>query len=120
MTVSGERTMQPQTGVLNLSPLKKSASFTVSVDKIETKPARNSRIFIQEPVEEGEEWSGEEEDEVEEVIIPGTDWESVNYVYKKFGCEVSETKYDSLRNLIAFYLKPNIVMFWSRFSPGTV
>ena len=28
------------------------------------------------------------EDEVEEVIIPGTDWESVNYVYKKFGCEV--------------------------------
>ena len=37
--------------------------------------------------EEGEEWSGEE-DEVEEVIIPGTDWESVNYVVKKFGCEV--------------------------------
>ena len=89
MTVSGERTSQPQTGILNLTgALKKSASFTISVDKIETKPARGSRIFIQEePVEEGEEWSGEE-DEVEEVIIPGTDWESVNYVVKKFGCEV--------------------------------
>ena len=92
MTVSGERTSQPQTGILNLTgALKKSASFTISVDKIETKPAkRGSRIFIQEePVEEGEEWSGGEEDEVEEVIIPGTDWESVNYVVKKFGCEVT-------------------------------
>ena len=94
MTVSGERTSQPQTGVLNLTgALKKSASFTISVDKIETKPAnRGSRIFIQEAVEEGEEWSGGEEDEVEELIIPGTDWESVNYVVKKFGCEVCEIK----------------------------
>ena len=23
-----------------------------------------------------------------QVIIPGTDWESVNYIYKKFPCEV--------------------------------
>ena len=94
--MSGERTSQPQTGILNLTGpgLKKSASFTISVDKIENKPnKRGSRIFIQEePVEEGEEWSGGEEDEVEEVIIPGTDWESVNYVVKKFGCEVCEMR----------------------------
>ena len=29
---------------------------------------------------------------MEELIIPGTDWESVNYVVKKFGCEVCEIK----------------------------
>ena len=70
------------------------------------KPA--PRFTALDEVGEGEEWSGDEEDAVEEVrseisgylhiiilylfylqvIIPGTDWESVNYIYKKFPCEV--------------------------------
>ena len=33
MTVTGERTSH-QTGVLNITPLKRSASFTISVDKV--------------------------------------------------------------------------------------
>ena len=85
MTVKSET----QGGVINLTPLKKSASFTISVDKVEVQP---SRIYSRPLVElsEEEEWSAgeEEEEEVEEVIIPGTDWESVNYVYKRFSCEV--------------------------------
>ena len=86
MTVKSET----QGGVINLTPLKKSASFTISVDKVEVLPSRiYSRPLVDLSEAGEEEWSaGEEEEEVEEVIIPGTDWESVNYVYKKFGCEV--------------------------------
>ena len=88
MTVKSET----QGGVINLTPLKKSASFTISVDKVEVLPSKIYSKPLADLREAGEdEWSGEEEDEedeVEEVIIPGTDWESVNYVYKKFGCEV--------------------------------
>ena len=89
MTVKSET----QGGIINLTPLKKSASFTISVDKVEVKPSKiYSRPLVDLREAGEEEWSGEEEeeeeDQVEEVIIPGTDWESVNYVYKKFGCEV--------------------------------
>ena len=89
MTVKSET----QGGVINLTPLKKSASFTISVDKVEVQPSRiysRPLVELSEAGEEEEEWSAgeEEEEEVEEFIIPGTDWESVNYVYKKFGCEV--------------------------------
>ena len=57
--------------------------------KVEVKPAKIYSKPLEDVGEGDEEWSGEEEDAVEEVIIPGTDWESVNYVYKKFSCEVS-------------------------------
>ena len=91
MTVKSET----QGGVINLTPLKKSASFTISVDKVEVQPSRiYSRPLVDLSEEGEEEWSAgeeEEEEEVEEVIIPGTDWESVNYVYKRFGCEVRRT-----------------------------
>ena len=48
-----------------------------------------TRIYTKPLDDVGEEWSGDEDDTVDEVIIPGTDWESVNYVYKKFPAEVS-------------------------------
>ena len=92
MTVKSET----QGGVINLTPLKKSASFTISVDKVEVQPSKIYSRPLADLAEAGEEeWSAgeEEEEEVEEVIIPGTDWESVNYVYKKFGCEVMSLAY---------------------------
>ena len=87
MTVNSEAANH-SAGVINLNPLKKSASFTISVDRVEVKPAKIYSKPLEDVGEGEEEWSGEEEDEVEEVIIPGTDWESVNYVYKKFPAEV--------------------------------
>ena len=90
MTVNSEAANH-SAGVINLNPLKKSASFTISVDRVEVKPAKIYSKPLEDVGEGEEEWSGEEEDEVEEVIIPGTDWESVNYVYKKFPCEVRKT-----------------------------
>ena len=63
--------------------------FTLVHGKVEVKPAKIYSKPLEDVGEGDEEWSGEEEDAVEEVIIPGTDWESVNYVYKKFSCEVS-------------------------------
>ena len=85
MTVKNES----QGGVINLTPLKKSASFTISVERVEVQPSKIYSRPLPDLKETGEEeWSGEEEEEeVEQVIIPGTDWESVNYVYKKFSCE---------------------------------
>ena len=59
----------------------------VSWYQVEVKP---TKLYSRDLEDVGEEWSGDEDDVVEEVIIPGTDWESVNYVYKKFGCEVLE------------------------------
>ena len=132
MTVNGEVATHPNS-VVKLSPLKKSASFTISVDKVEVSFAKKNctlqfaivlqrwcfpikgassylhlffgipctydfhlytqvkptRIYTKPLDDVGEEWSGDEEDTVDEVIIPGTDWESVNYVYKKFPAEVS-------------------------------
>ena len=80
-----------------LGGLKRSASFTVSVESEEPRRPLLPLVGIAETVGEEEEWSGEEEEEeeVEQVIIPGTDWESVNYVYKKFSCEeeVRSSKY---------------------------
>jgi len=111
MTVTGERTSH-QTGVLNITPLKRSASFTISVDKVETaKPV--PRFTALDEVGEGEEWSGDEEDAVEEVIIPGTDWESVNYIYKKFPCEDEVTGVAvSERYIVAqYFMEPTIDVY---------
>jgi len=112
MTVNGEA--NHQTGVLNLTPLKKSASFTISVDKVEAKPKPGpAKSFTKDLNDVGEEWSGDEDDEVEEVIIPGTDWESVNYVYKKFGCEDEVTGLAvSERYIVAqYFMEPTIDVF---------
>ena len=114
MTVKGEI----QGGVINLTPLKKSASFTISVDKVEVKPSKiYSRPLVDLREAGEEEWSGEEEeeeeDQVEEVIIPGTDWESVNYVYKKFSCEDEVTGLAvSERFIVAqYFLEADIDVF---------
>ena len=112
MTVKSES----QGGVINLTPLKKSASFTISVEKVEVQPSKIYSRPLADLREAGEEeWSGEEEeeDQVEEVIIPGTDWESVNYVYKKFGCEDEVTGLAvSERFIIAqYFLEADIDVF---------
>ena len=71
-------------------PSNQNYKLTVNFNvKVEVKPAKIYSKPLEDVGEGDEEWSGEEEDAVEEVIIPGTDWESVNYVYKKFSCEVS-------------------------------
>ena len=82
-------------GVINMAPLKRSASFTISVDKVEVNPAIKYAKPLNEIAEnEEEEWSGEEDDFVEENIIKGADWESVNYVVKKFSSEEEVTGMD--------------------------
>jgi len=109
MTVNGEVATHPNS-VVKLSPLKKSASFTISVDKVEVKP---TRIYTKPLDDVGEEWSGDEEDTVDEVIIPGTDWESVNYVYKKFPAEDEVTGLAvSERYIVAqYFMEPTIDVF---------
>jgi len=102
-------------GVLNLAPLKRSASFTISVDQVEVNPTLKYAETLEEISENDEqEWSGDEEDDVvEEVIIPGADWESVNYVVKKFSCEDEVTGLDvSDRYIVAqYFLDPVIDVF---------
>eukprot|EP00091_Calanus_sinicus_P010700 TRINITY_DN24688_c0_g1_i1.p1 TRINITY_DN24688_c0_g1~~TRINITY_DN24688_c0_g1_i1.p1 ORF type:complete len:123 (+),score=32.82 TRINITY_DN24688_c0_g1_i1:250-618(+) len=101
-------------GVLNMAPLKKSASFTISVDKVEVNRAIKYAKPLKEVAEnEDEEWSGEEDDFVEENIIKGADWESVNYVVKKFSCEEEVTGMDvSDRYIVAqYFLDPIIDVF---------
>ena len=51
MTVKSET----QGGVINLTPLKKSASFTISVDKVEVQPSRIYSRPLVDLSEEGEE-----------------------------------------------------------------
>ena len=101
-------------GVLNMAPLKKSASFTISVDKVEVNRAIKYAKPLKEVAEnEDEEWSGEEDDFVEENIIKGADWESVNYVVKKFSSEEEVTGMDvSDRYIVAqYFLDPIIDVF---------
>jgi len=101
-------------GVLNMTPLKRSASFTISVDKVEVNPAIKYAKPLKEIAEnEDEEWSGEEDDYVEENIIKGADWESVNYVVKKFSSEEEVTGMDvSDRYIVAqYFLDPIIDVF---------
>lgn len=101
-------------GVLKMAPLKKSASFTISVDKVEVNRAIKYAKPLKEVAEnEDDEWSGEEDDFVEENIIKGADWESVNYVVKKFSCEEEVTGMDvSDRYIIAqYFLDPIIDVF---------
>ena len=112
MTVKGE--VVHDAGVLNMAPLKKSASFTISVDKVKV----NQVIRYEEPLKEiaendDEEWSEEEEDFAEENIIQGADWESVNYVVKRFSCEDEVTGMDvSDRYIVAqYFLDPVIDVF---------
>jgi len=102
------------TGVINMAPLKKSASFTISVDKVQVNPVVKYAEPLKEVAEhEEDEWSAEEDDVVEEVIIKGADWESVNYVVKKFGCEDEVTGMDvSDRYIVAqYFLDPIIDVF---------
>eukprot|EP00092_Neocalanus_flemingeri_P075476 GFUD01093493.1.p1 GENE.GFUD01093493.1~~GFUD01093493.1.p1 ORF type:complete len:511 (+),score=129.28 GFUD01093493.1:81-1613(+) len=113
MTVNGQAIQD--VGVLNMAPLKRSASFTISVDKVEVGKA----IKYAEPLKDiaendEEEWSGDEGDDfVEEVIIKGADWESVNYIVKKFSCEDEVTGMDvSDRYIVAqYFLDPVIDVF---------
>jgi len=101
-------------GVINMAPLKRSASFTISVDKVEVNPAIKYAKPLKEIAEnEEEEWSGEEDDFVEENIIKGADWESVNYVVKKFSSEEEVTGMDvSDRYIVAqYFLDPIIDVF---------
>jgi len=103
-----------EVGVLNMTPLKRSASFTISVDKVEVNPAIKYAKPLKEIAEnEDEEWSGEEDDFVEENIIKGADWESVNYVVKKFSSEEEVTGMDvSDRYIVAqYFLDPIIDVF---------
>lgn len=71
-------------------PLKRSASFVISVGEVEVAPVimyNKGCADINEGEEEEWEPDLEEEDKVEEVILPGVDWESVSYQVTQFPAE---------------------------------
>jgi len=89
--------------------LKRSASFRINVDKVEVEP-----VIRYEPLEEGEEeCEPDQDDEEEEVVIPGVDWESVKYAVHKFSCQDEVTGLDVSENYIVaqYFLEPSIDVF---------
>jgi len=116
MKMTVNREVAKDSGILNMVPLKRSASFTISVDKVEVNPVIKYAKPLKEIAEnEDEEWSGEEEDVEEEVIIQGADWESVNYVVKRFSCEDEVTGMDvSDRYIVAQYFMDPVIDVFDR------
>jgi len=97
--------------------LKRSASFVISVDEVEVAPVITYKNACEEICEEAEEWEPEvgeeEEDVVEEVILPGVDWESVCYQVSNFQAEDEVTGLAVSSDFIVaqFFLEPELHVF---------
>lgn len=99
-----------------LPGLKRSASFVISVDKVEVEPVIKYKAGQGVKFkEEEEEWEPEmeEEDKVEECILPGVDWENVCYQVSHFPVEDEVTGLAVSEDYIVaqFFLEPAIHVF---------
>jgi len=97
-------------------PLKRSASFVISVGEVEVTPVITYNNGCKDITEEEEEWEPEiegEEDKVEEVIIPGVDWESVKYQVSNFPVEDEVTGLAVSQEYIVaqFFQEPEIHVY---------
>merc|ERR1719309_128101 len=96
--------------------VKRSASFTVNVEKVEVDPVieYDTSNGVDKEHDDGSAPNGDfEADAVVENIIQGTDWESVNYEVKKFSCEDEVTGLAVSDDYIVtqYFMEPAIDVF---------
>jgi len=95
-----------------MMPLKRSPSWVISVEEAPVIKYANGCADIVEGEEE--EWDPEESDDpVEEVILPGVDWESVNYQVTHFPVEdeVSGLAVSSDYIVAQYFQEPELHVF---------
>lgn len=95
-----------------MQPLKRSASFRISVDKVEIEPVIQYST-VDESLKEEDEWEPEEDLEPEAKVIEGVDWESLKYRVDKFSCQEEVAGLDVSDSYIVaqYFLEPSIDVF---------